>query len=404
MATLEQDPSSGRYRVRFRYEGRAYKRTTRTKNYRSASSVLSQVEETLRLLELGLTSVPDNIDPGKFIVSGARYKREQLPKSPVRSLSDLFDTYQAGLPSGAKEKNTLRGEKLHMRHFLRHLKPSTPVRAITTNVLQKYIEKRSNDQHRGRTTGPNTIKKEITTFKLIWNWAIKQGYLEKSPPVAGLIYPKRDEKSHFMTMAEIERMLSRSEVVSNSHEIWESLYLTKPEISGMLNQVRQAAMLDFIYPMFLLAAHTGMRRSELVRAEVNDFNFDNRTIIVREKKRSRKHGLSFRRVPMTELVAKTFRSYLSTLPEGYAVLSRSNEPKLAEDTITHFFKITLRNSRWEKVRGFHVLRHSFASNAASEGIDQRMIDEWMGHQTEEMRRRYRHLTPSSQVAAIDTLY
>ena len=80
MATLEQDPSSGRYRVRFRYEGRAYKRTTRTKNYRSASSVLSQVEETLRLLELGLTSVPDNIDPGKFIVSGARYKREQLPK------------------------------------------------------------------------------------------------------------------------------------------------------------------------------------------------------------------------------------------------------------------------------------------------------------------------------------
>jgi site-specific recombinase XerD len=42
------------------------------------------------------------------------------------------------------------------------------------------------------------------------------------------------------------------------------------------------------------------------------------------------------------------------------------------------------------------LRHSFASNLAAKGVDQRMIDEWMGHQTEEMRKRYRQLIPSAQ--------
>ncbi len=63
-----------------------------------------------------------------------------------------------------------------------------------------------------------------------------------------------------------------------------------------------------------------------------------------------------------------------------------------------------RGSKWEVLRGFHVFRHSFASNCAAQGIDQRLIDAWMGHQTEEMRKRYRHLLPSNEVIAIRTVF
>ena len=38
-------------------------------------------------------------------------------------------------------------------------------------------------------------------------------------------------------------------------------------------------------------------------------------------------------------------------------------------------------SKWQVLLGWHVLRHSFASNCAAKGVDQRLIDEWMGHQT-----------------------
>ena len=48
--------------------------------------------------------------------------------------------------------------------------------------------------------------------------------------------------------------------------------------------------------------------------------------------------------------------------------------------------------------------HSFASNCAAAGVDQRVIDEWMGHQTEEMVRRYRHLFPSQQRQAINLVF
>jgi integrase len=61
-------------------------------------------------------------------------------------------------------------------------------------------------------------------------------------------------------------------------------------------------------------------------------------------------------------------------------------------------------SKWEHIRGFHVFRHSFASNLAAAGVDQRMIDEWMGHQTEAMRKRYRHLLPDQRRKAIEAVF
>jgi hypothetical protein len=50
----------------------------------------------------------------------------------------------------------------------------------------------------------------------------------------------------------------------------------------------------------------------------------------------------------------------------------------------------------EVLRGYHLLRHTFISICASQGVDQRLIDEWVEHQTEEQRKRYRHLDPSTQ--------
>ncbi|MBI1348765.1 tyrosine-type recombinase/integrase [bacterium] len=65
---------------------------------------------------------------------------------------------------------------------------------------------------------------------------------------------------------------------------------------------------------------------------------------------------------------------------------------------------TLANSRWQSLRGWHVLRHSCCSALAAQGVDQRIIDEIMGHQTEEMRRRYRHLLPSLKQEAVSRVF
>ncbi|MEN1678299.1 MAG: hypothetical protein AAGJ46_01810 [Planctomycetota bacterium] len=210
MASLELDPSSGRYRVRFRYAGQAFKRSLRTKRQRVANAAFGQVEQTLRLLELGMVSVPAGVEPGRFIVSGARLRKALQPESPVRTVGDLFRVYEAELPAGAKEQRTLEGERLHFKHLGRHLKPTTRVETINHAVMQRYIERRSTDKYRGRSTGPDTIKKEVSTLRMVWNWARAQGYLDGPPPVDRLLYSKRDERPPFLPMADIRRRVDQS--------------------------------------------------------------------------------------------------------------------------------------------------------------------------------------------------
>lgn len=82
---------------------------------------------------------------------------------------------------------------------------------------------------------------------------------------------------------------------------------------------------------------------------------------------------------MSGLLEQVFRGYLADHPGGNCTLTRDGESSISEDTATNHFKGTLDGSEWSDVRGFHVLRYSFASNVAAEGVDQRMIDEWMGH-------------------------
>ena len=63
-----------------------------------------------------------------------------------------------------------------------------------------------------------------------------------------------------------------------------------------------------------------------------------------------------------------------------------------------------RRTKWFVVKGYHVLRHSFISALANKGIDQRIIDELVGHQTEAMRRRYRHLYPQTVANAVKKVF
>lgn len=405
MASLELDPDSGRYRVRFRYGGQEYKRSLRTKQQRIAQASLGQVEETLRMLELGMTSLPPEVDEGAFIISGARVRKAKLQTISDLTLKQLFEVYDRELPKGAKEERTLAGEKLHFKHLLRHLKPSTRLSSIKSSLIQRYVELRSKDQFRGRLISPDTIKKELTTLRLVWNWAKAQGYVQSDPPINRIVYPKRDEKPAFMTMKEIRRVLERGSVSKEAEaELWESLYLTREEVDCLLQHVSNQSLPAFVYPMFVLVAHTGLRRSELLRAQRVDFDFEGRTVAVREKKRSRKHALSFRRIPMSGLLGKVFKTHLSESKGSEFALHKAGDISLSIDAADYYFEAALKDSSWEKVRGFHVFRHSFASNAAAEGIDQRMIDSWMGHQTEEMQRRYRHLAPDGQQSAIDTVF
>jgi integrase len=153
--------------------------------------------------------------------------------------------------------------------------------------------------------------------------------------------------------------------------------------------------------MLVFAAHTGARRSELIRSEALDFDFEAGTVLLREKKRAKGKSTT-RTVPLTPRLRRVMQAWLATATGRYT-FEQEGRP-LSVDDATHYLRGVLAGSRWKTLKGWHIFRHSFISNCASRGIDQRMIDAWVGHTTEEMRKRYTHLLPNAQQAALASVF
>ena len=68
---------------------------------------------------------------------------------------------------------------------------------------------------------------------------------------------------------------------------------------------------------------------------------------------------------------------------------------LTEDEFHWHFKHTLKGSEWDVIRGATCASPQFHLTLATKGVDQRIIDEVVGQQSEEQRRRYRHLYPAT---------
>jgi integrase len=107
---------------------------------------------------------------------------------------------------------------------------------------------------------------------------------------------------------------------------------------------------------------------------------------------------------MTPKLRQTMSEWFAEHPGGQLTLCQEADLAVTVQRATQNFRRVLKGSKSDKLHGWHVFRHSFASNCAAKGIDQRLVDAWMGHQTEEMRRRYRHLFPDHQQKAIHEVF
>ncbi|HRX82162.1 MAG TPA: hypothetical protein P5307_24015 [Pirellulaceae bacterium] len=285
MAWLQADPS-GNYHVSFRFGGRKFKRSLRTKDAANAEGRRLRLEENIRLVESGRLPVPREADVPTFLLSDGKLDNKVVIDAPITLIS-LFDSFFAALSTGNLEESTVSGMQIHRRHLERHLGNAFVVQRISLEDLQTYVMERSKQKGlRGRNVGGNTIGKEIETFRAAWNWGVDARKLKGKFPKKGLRFPKQIEMPAFQTWDEIERQIEQGNLSDTEQaDLWDCLFLTLDEIDELLKHVKETARQPFIYPMFVMAAHTGARRSEMLRSQTTDFNGD--TVTIRERKRVR---------------------------------------------------------------------------------------------------------------------
>jgi len=359
-----------------------------------------------------LITLPPGVDIVDFVANDGK-PREPSVRSEVRgrlTLGTLRDRYLDTLANGTIEKSTLGLIGTHFKHLVRTFGEQFALETLTLGDIQKHVDRRARQDIK-----PVTIKKELTTFRAAWNWATDMGLVTARFPIKGIRYPKTDEKPPYMTRDEIERRIAAGGLTDKQIRVlWGSLYLQAHEVAELVEFVRANATQPWVAPYATMVAHTGMRRSELLRVEIADLDFEGGTILVRERKRV-KGTRSTRRAIMTPLLRKVLTDWLSVHPGGSRLFTqpqvvvrsktkRTGPTPVTRDQARDHFRRTIRGSKWAVMKGVHTLRHSVVSCLAAAGVDQRVIDEIVGHQTEEQRRRYRHLAPQVTRAAVEKVF
>lgn len=253
MASLEN--RTGYWSISFRFGGKKFNRSLKTRDRRAAEELKKAVENTLWKVEQGLLALPNNADVISFFLSGGNAGERPKPPNSV-PLRVLFNEYRHSV-EGSLESTTLYTVGVHARHFQRILGERFDPRTLRLQHLDHYVATRREEKTRqGSQVTPMTIRKEIATLSSIWTWASQRHPVAPFPDTKRLKYGKVAEKPPFQTWEEIERQIGRGGLTGKRRtELWDCLFLSLDQVSELLQYVEENATQPFLYPMVVLV-HT----------------------------------------------------------------------------------------------------------------------------------------------------
>lgn len=162
---------------------------------------------------------------------------------------------------------------------------------------------------------------------------------------------------------------------------------------GQIDQIVQYAD-DPWRTMIALAADTGLRFSELIALDWSDVDLETRRLSVR---RGCVKGIfdspKNNRVRHLRLTSEAAAA-LDALPHRTGLLFTHNGKVINDETARRHLAFACRLANIEPI-GWHVLRHSFASELIRRGASVYSVKELLGHQDVEVTMRYAHLSQSS---------
>ncbi len=226
---------------------------------------------------------------------------------------------------------------------------------------------------------PRTAQHVIAVIRTALNKAKDWGFLNKENPASKVKIPRFDNRRiRFLTPKEAKTLLEECK--------------------------KRTTPWNLIYPIVLLALSTGMRAGEIFRLKVQDLNFEEGVIYIRDTK-SGENRIAF----MSEEIKKELSELVQGKKKSEYVFSKPDGRSFEE--VPEVFKRIVKDLKFnegvtdprEKVV-FHTLRHTFCSWLAMEGVPLHVIKELAGHKTIQMTERYAHLMPDVRRKAVEKVF
>ena len=168
------------------------------------------------------------------------------------------------------------------------------------------------------------------------------------------------------------------------------LYLTDFQIQTLLKTIDKKSAQGFRdYTIFILLIQYGLRISEVANLRVDDINWEDKTIVIKDRKND-PHLL----LPLTEKAANILKAYITLFRPSCRhpqVFLRTRAPirPLKKKYLTPLTKKIFDKAG---IKGYaHLLRHSFAKRLVEQGQPLPVVQKLLGHKATATTRIYAKL-------------
>ena len=287
-----------------------------------------------------------------------RAKFDGILPEPCALLEDVWERYLEHSETHKSPAQVTREKGIKKDH-LKDAFGAIPLNRITVEQVEAYQARRKRKKR-----AASTINKEVQLLKNICKKAVEWDYI-KSYRIAG-VRPFQEPAGRVR-------------------------YLTEKEYAALMK-----ALPDWLRPIAVLAAHTGMRRGNICGLTRDQVNFKKRQIRLSETKNG--DPLT---VPLNQTVIDTLKAIPPRLDTRY-VFANKDGTSVSAPRVTIEFRRARKRAGIDDLK-FHDLRHHFASYLTMAGHQQRTIMALMGHRDPKMTVRYQHLSEEHLLAAVDGL-
>jgi integrase len=277
----------------------------------------------------------------------------------VKSIPKLDDVWTRFLEWGKEHKKTW---KIDEYNYSTHLQPRFGSKTLDTitsfDVERLKIEMKRATSKQGRPYTQATIKHQLVLMKRLYNLAQRWGMYSGDNPMTRVDIPRLDNQ--------------KTEILSDE------------ETESLLNVLDTWPCRDTV-AFIRFAMLSGMRRGELFRLKWEDIDFEHGIVRIVAPK-----GGKTMNVPVSSRALDVLRALPITAT--FVFPGKNGEQR------TDF------KGPWQRIRKaaglpddfrFHGLRHNFASQLVSKGVDLAVIRELLTHKDTRTTARYSHLRPDA---------
>jgi integrase len=288
-------------------------------------------------------------------------KRDLSPRL-VEFVSNWLQTYAK---TRYKPSYYTTAERILDRHLLPHL-GQTRLDGFTRSLIDDYVHRASEVG-----LGNKTINNHLAVLASCLRTAVDWQYIKRAPKIRWLkaATPRLD----FLSRTEVDTLLGAGTNVYRN--------------------------------MALLAVNTGMRIGEIRALSWDSVDLERRLVYVRRsvvrRVMSSPKNYRSRFVPMTTAVHEML-SASSGQPENAFVFVGQRGGAVPESTAGKGLRRLCLLAGIRPI-GWHVLRHTFATQLVAEDVNIRVIQTLLGHSSLVVTERYAHVAPTTSRKAIDRL-